>query len=376
MWHYKKASRVQSIIVFCLAILGGLWLSIMTKSLSYNWALLLPVLLMIGCKKAAYIAIPSLVISGVIVGLVRGGSYSKEVHKYDLLSGEKATLIVTSQEHATYNDKKQLTFRADNVYSEKLGDLVGTIKVSGFGEVDIARGDVLSVTGRLFKTRGSNVASMYYAQINTLGTTNSILDGAKNSFVTSIRDYLPEPQASLAAGIVIGEKTELPSNITDNFRTTSLTHIIVASGYNLTIIVGVCRTLFKKRSKFQTLVVALVVQILFIGITGLSASMIRAAIVSTLSMLAWYYGRNLKPLLIIVFTAAITAYIKPLYIWSDIGWWLSYAAFFGVLVVSPLVITILFSNNKSAMSYISVLKLIKGALTVLFLNTIFLVKSV
>ncbi|HSX47087.1 MAG TPA: ComEC/Rec2 family competence protein, partial [Patescibacteria group bacterium] len=75
---------------------------------------------------------------------------------------------------------------------------------------------------------------------------------------------------------------------------------------------------------------------LFLLMTGLSASVVRAALVTLLSLLAWYYGRTLRPLLLIALVAAVTALWNPLYLWSDVGWYLSFLAFFGVLILAPL----------------------------------------
>jgi len=79
-------------------------------------------------------------------------------------------------------------------------------------------------------------------------------------------------------------------------------------------------------------------------VTGFSASIIRAAIVSTLSLWAWYYGREIRPLLLIVFTAALTGLFNPFYVWGDLGWYLSFLAFFGILIIAPLLVSRLFSR--------------------------------
>ena len=115
-----------------------------------------------------------------------------------------------------------------------------------------------------------------------------------------------------------------------------LTHIIAVSGYNLTIIVQATRRSFGKRSKYQALWCAVGLLVGFLLITGFNAAIVRAALVSGLSLLAWYYGRTFKPLLLLALTAALTAGWYPLYLWSDIGWYLSFLAFYGVLVLAPL----------------------------------------
>jgi competence protein ComEC len=76
---------------------------------------------------------------------------------------------------------------------------------------------------------------------------------------------------------------------------------------------------------------------LFLLFAGTSASIVRAAIVSLLSIAAGYYGRSFKPLVLLLFAAAITAFASPYYIWSDISWYLSFLAFYGVMILAPLV---------------------------------------
>lgn len=116
-----------------------------------------------------------------------------------------------------------------------------------------------------------------------------------------------------------------------------LTHIIAVSGYNLTIILHASRRLLGRQSKRIATGLALGLIAAFLLLAGASTSIVRAAIVSTLSILANYYGRTFKPLLLICLTAAVTAWASPVYVWSDLSWYLSFLAFYGVLVVSPLI---------------------------------------
>ena len=74
----------------------------------------------------------------------------------------------------------------------------------------------------------------------------------------------------------------------------------------------------------------------FMLITGFSPSMSRAGLVAGLGLLAWYYGRKTHPVVLLLFAAAVTLFLQPSYIWGDIGWYLSFAAFAGVIVLAPL----------------------------------------
>ena len=50
---------------------------------------------------------------------------------------------------------------------------------------------------------------------------------------------LPEPQASLLAGILLGVETGIPADLDEAFVATGTSHIVAISGFNLTIIAGV-----------------------------------------------------------------------------------------------------------------------------------------
>jgi competence protein ComEC len=107
-------------------------------------------------------------------------------------------------------------------------------------------------------------------------------------------------------------------------------------------------------SKFQKLTVSLALIAGFVLITGFSASIVRAALVSILSLWAWYYGRRIKPLVLISFAAAATALWNPFYVWGDLSWYLSFLAFFGVLVIAPAITQRLFKKNPGMLTLVLV----------------------
>jgi predicted membrane metal-binding protein len=49
--------------------------------------------------------------------------------------------------------------------------------------------------------------------------------------LANIERSLPEPQASLAAGVLLGEQRTMPSSLTNALRTTGTTHLVVVSGH-------------------------------------------------------------------------------------------------------------------------------------------------
>ncbi len=262
----------------------------------------------------------------------------QNIRDFEVLNKEPVKIIGTAMTDAVYDDRAQLSFDMSELqltepYSQKL---VGKIGAAGFGEYMVYRGDRVEVTGKFYPTRGSRIANISFAEISVRARSNSVLYAVTRNFAAGLQNALPEPLASFALGLLIGQRNNLPDDLATVLSAVGLTHIIAVSGYNLTIMVRAGRKTFGQRSKFQTLFGSVVLIFSFLLITGLSPSIVRAAIISSLSLGAWYYGRNFKPVLLIMFTAALTALWNPLYIWSDIGWYLSFLAFFGILIMSPL----------------------------------------
>lgn len=73
--------------------------------------------------------------------------------------------------------------------------------------------------------------------INKISLTKT-LHGFKNRLENLLGKVLPEPQVSLLLGILLGSKREMPPKFLQNLRETGTLHVIVASGYNITVVAG------------------------------------------------------------------------------------------------------------------------------------------
>jgi competence protein ComEC len=178
---------------------------------------------------------------------------------------------------------------------------------------------------------------MSFAKLTLLAHHGSLISEARRKFTAGMQTALPEPLAPFAMGLLVGQRATLPENVKQDLLMVGLTHIIAVSGYNLTIILHASQTLLGRRSKRISTSLSFGLIGLFLLLAGTSSSIVRAAIVSVLSITASYYGRSFKPLNLIALAAAITAWANPVYEWSDLSWYLSFLAFYGVMVVSPLV---------------------------------------
>lgn len=328
----RQSTRV---VLLCFGVLAGLGLSRKT-SWSLEALTLSPVLLWLGWRRQGSLAIVLLVSAGMLIGGWRGSMVMNSLQAYEPLYSHSVILVGTAVDDAGYGKQSQLAFDLQNARINGKGSaLPGKIGVSGFGENVIYRGDVVQVEGKLRQGLGARQGYMSFAELTVLHSHFSLLDTIRHKFAAGMESALPEPAASFAMGLLIGQKATLPDSVYQDLVMVGLVHIIAVSGYNLTIILQASLKLLGKRSKYQTMVFAVSLIAIFLLLTGASASIVRASIVSGLSMLGWYYGRPFKPMVLILLGAVLTAMANPLYLWGDIGWYLSFLAFYGVLIVAP-----------------------------------------
>lgn len=280
-----------------------------------------------------------LAVLGFGIGWWRGSAVMIDLRVYKGLALHKVVVVGRATEDAVYGDRSQLTFvmeKAQTV-SPVYQALPGRIKIAGFGAAAVYRGDTVQVTGKLYPTRGNNQASISFAKLEVVTRGSSAIDELRRKFGAGLQSALPEPFASLGLGLLIGQRSTLPADVSEVLLTVGLTHIIAVSGYNLTIIVEAVRRITGKRSKFQTMAACLLLIGIFLLITGSSPSIVRASMISLLGLAAWYYGRTIKPMVLLLVAGVMSALLNPMYVWGNVSWYLSFLAFFGVLVVAPLV---------------------------------------
>lgn len=348
MWRhifYWRVRRTTLIGLLSLAVLVGLALTRLGWFVSWEVALASLVFLWMARRRRLVFAVPAVLVVGLLVGLCRGGEVHSQVVQYDQLIGQKIGVVGTVVQDATYGNKRQVDFMIERV-SVDGRRLPGQVRVTTFDPVMPKQGDEVLVSGKAKAGFGDYQLGMYFAKVEVLRQGDSPWAWLRHQVSAAIRSVVPEPQASLGLGFLLGIKSQLPDELNDQLKVVGLTHIVVASGYNLTILVRAARRLLAKRSKYQATAVAMGLMAGFVGVTGFSPSMTRAALVTSLSLAAWYYGRVIHPVVLILFAAAVTGTWNPLYVWGDIGWYLSFLAFGGVMLLAPLVLKRLFGKRK------------------------------
>ncbi len=339
--NVKLKIRFRRTTIFTItfvSFLAGLALARSGSDLHVVWLLFATMMFDFSWRRKALILLASALLLGVSGGILRGQAYLNKLQPYETLYGEELTVSVQADSDAVYADGGQLEFDASHVEILKPTNLKlsGKLQIRGRGVPIVYRGDIVEVSGKMYPTGGARQGRISFAEIRIVGRSGSLVESIRRKFVAGMQTALPEPLASFGLGILIGQRTTLPDDLSEQLSIVGLTHIIAVSGYNLTIIIRGVRRKLNRLSKYQSTVLSLVLMAGFLLLTGFSASIVRASIVTSLSLAAWYYGRKFKPLLLISLAAAMTAAWNPVYLWSDIGWRLSFLAFFGVLILAPL----------------------------------------
>lgn len=333
----RRFRRTTLLFVLYVGILLGIGLSHGGAIFQLEWCLAAGLATAISLWKRNVLTLCAVLLLGLSCGWWRGASHLRTLGAYDGLQYCKITVTAHAMDDALYARNKQLSFDADHVVAEDGEALPGKIQLGGFGANAVFQGDEVIATGKLYPGYGSYQGRMSYATITVISRHPTLISIIRQKFTAGMQSALPEPLAPFAMGLLVGQRATLPDSVKQDLLMVGLTHIIAVSGYNLTIILHASRRLFGRFSKRLATAFSLALIGVFLLLAGASASIVRAAIVSMLSIAASYFGRSFKPLNLICLTAAITAWVNPAYVWGDLSWYLSFLAFSGVMVIAPLI---------------------------------------
>jgi competence protein ComEC len=216
-------------------------------------------------------------------------------------------------------------------------------------------GDVLQVNGNLetppilgdFDYRGylagqgiSSVVSYPKIEVVESGKGFKPLEwvySVRKMLSQKMAEVLPEPQASLAQGIILGIRSDIPQSVKDDFARTGTTHVLAISGQNLSIVAGLFIStgiwLFGKK-RYLYVWLALAATWGYALLTGMDAPVVRAAVMLSLFLFADLLGRQRSVMPALAFAATVMVAINPLLL-RDASFQLSFLAMVGLALVAP-----------------------------------------
>lgn len=181
------------------------------------------------------------------------------------------------------------------------------------------------------------IASARFATVvgHDLPPLAEAMRAARDWLLGGLNAVIPEPEAALAAGIVLGVRAGIDPAINAAFAGAGLTHVVAISGWNIAIVAtlaaGAARPLTRLRSgRWLAAMVAILTVGAYVLLTGASPSVVRAALMAGGLLLARLGGSRSHALAALMLAALAMVVVAPGVVW-DVGFQLSALATAGLI---------------------------------------------
>ncbi len=161
------------------------------------------------------------------------------------------------------------------------------------------------------------------------------LAGARSALLGGLDAIVPEPEAALGAGILLGVRTAIDPAVSDAFAVAGLTHVVAISGWNIAIVAALVARLLNGiagRAGGRLLVPALTLTAIgaYVVLVGSSPSVVRAALMATALLLGRQGGSRAHAASALMLAACVMLAAAPAVLW-DVGFQLSLLATAGLI---------------------------------------------
>ncbi len=330
------------------------------------WCGFVMVLLFVGYLKPRIVFVIMALIAGMILAFFRASAELKDEDYVGRLYGQ--TVLITG----TINGDPETDEDGTKI---KLGDLrFGEDEIAARGCVYlsvnenniVARADTIVVSGKLVEGFGTYVGYMYRPSIIKVlkPEPGDLVLKMRNWLAKRIKSLVSEPEVNLGLSYLLGMKVGLPDELGDNLRAVGLTHIVVASGAHLSILVEIARKVFGRMSRLIGVLFSIMFVVFFMAMVGWTPSIIRAGTMTILTLITWYSGRRIAPWRMIIMTMAFTLMLSPNYIFS-LGWLLSFASYGGIMILGPRFCRFFYGKKKPGLIGSTILTTVAATLMTL-----------
>ena len=170
------------------------------------------------------------------------------------------------------------------------------------------------------------------------GTGNAVvraMRGLRGWALGNLDRSLPEPEAALAAGVLLGERRAMSSDLTEDLRVTGTSHLVVVSGQNVALLLGTAVALLAAAvSRRRAALITLALLPGYVILVGAEPPVVRAAIMAVGIAIAAAAGRRTPGWVYLLYAAAIMLAVDPL-LALDAAFQLSMSATVGVMLLAP-----------------------------------------
>jgi competence protein ComEC len=278
---------------------------------------------------------------------------------------KKVTLIGMVSDEPTIKEN----YRSLIVDFKKLESLDSSIEIFGRGIIstevypELSYGDLVKLSGKLekpenfsqIKSQSDGASFDYisylakddilykidYANVEYISSGHgnfikSVLYKFKNSFIDNLNKSIRSPESFLLSGIILGSKNSMDKNLSEMFRVVGLSHIIVLSGYNISIISNAIMKFFYFLPYNLGFWGGILGVILFVIMSGASSTAIRAGIMALIVIVAKVTHRNYQAGRALLVAGFLMILVNPKILVFDLSFQLSFLATFAIIYLAPI----------------------------------------
>ncbi len=282
------------------------------------------------------------VISGLLgVGIVFLSIHRTDQYTIDYYNNKYSYSEITGQICEEPNKKNSYFYYV--ICTESINSIPVAGKVYTKLEAEYDYGDTVIVRGRLgfpyenFKNYLvlNGIYSVLYKSTSRLIKKDTAKPNYKDIFEARLNRLYTPVYSAFMAGLLIGSKKNIPDSILSSFKQTGLTHILAISGFNISIIILIINKLLFFLPRILGFYISVICIIVFTVFVGGSSSVVRAAVMGVLGLIAYHTGNKINSLISILLTASLMIAFNPNILWYDLGFLLSFSAVFGIIYISP-----------------------------------------
>ncbi len=272
----------------------------------------------------------SLITRGPSVSYYNEQNISGRVISYPRMSDATQSFLLKVSESV-------VSTRISSTYRVRYGDAIslrGAIEPLSSSTQYLARDGAIGTLS--FGTLISITPPTSFSLLRTLYAVRDVVVGVFNKVF--LRD-----QSALASGLLLGQQSaSFSGELKNDMKQSGTTHLVALSGYNISIIIqvlyGIVGFWVSRNKSFLIMIVGI---ILFVCMTGAEASVVRAAFMSSLLLIAERLSRIYDFAQAMAVTAWIMVILNPLTAPFNIGFVLSFASLWGMSYLGPIFLSYL-----------------------------------
>ncbi len=345
------------------AILGtiGVLAGMLTEN--FLWVSLVMSLVLISIRRMRFPSSLPLLIGGTIFFGIAVGIWRTEIVPMDIPPPPEGRVVIEGtivDEPDVRENYTGLTLEIENTNDGDVGALVGARvllhaprypeyaygdRIKASGKLEVPQDFSTDEDGRTFPYRmylkkDGILFAMKYPALERTGEGGgnrlvAALYALKHRFISILARLIPEPEGSLLSGLLLGGKQALGSELLNDFRVAGIVHIVVLSGYNMTLVARWIVALAKPLGYYGSAITGVVGITLFTIMVGAGATAVRAAIMASIALLAKISGRKNLAGRTLLLAAFVMVMHQPLIVLYDPSFQLSFLATLGIIYGVP-----------------------------------------